>query len=73
MVAEKRRQSDRDTAVMMIKLDYIIAEVADIKKNIKECYVTKIEFDPVKKVVFGLVALILTGVIGAVITLVVRT
>ena len=73
MVEEKRRQADKDIAVMNTKLDFIIAEVADIKKNIKECYVSKIEFDPIKRLVFGAVGLILVAFIGAIIALVVRT
>ena len=69
---EKRRQSDKDIGVIMTKLDFLITEVTDIKKNIKECYVTKIEFDPIKRLVFGAVGLILVAFVGAIIALVVN-
>jgi len=48
-------------------------DIADIKDDIKDLkgnYVTKDRFDPVEKVVYGLVALILLAVVGTVITLV---
>lgn len=48
------------------------ADIADIKVKMEQHYVTKEEFSPVKNLVFGMVAVILTAVIGALITLVIR-
>jgi subtilase family serine protease len=47
-------------------------DVKDIKETIKNDFITEAEFDPVKKVVYGLVALILVAVVGALIALVLK-
>lgn len=39
-------------------------------EEIKRDYVTKIEFDPIKSLVYGLVGIIITTVIGAILKLV---
>ena len=55
-------------AVIANDIVHIKTDMADIKLSIdRMCgtYLTKIEFEPVKKVVYGLVALILIAVIGA--------
>jgi len=49
-------------------LFYIRRDIADIKDN----YVTRMEFSPVKKIVFGVVGLILVGVMSGLIALVIR-
>ena len=79
MAQDKRRQSDKDTEIILTKLEYIIQDINDLKRYqekqaeyIERCYVSKTEFDPIKKLVFGAVGLILAAVIGAIITLVVR-
>jgi hypothetical protein len=46
-------------------VDGVIALVADR-------YVTKVEWDPVKKIVFGLVSIILLTVIGAALSLIIK-
>lgn len=51
-------------------IQYIKVEVADIKKKLEGEYVTKTEFDPVKRIVFGLVGIVLTAVVGALVGLV---
>lgn len=59
-------------AVIDTKLDDATEDIKEIKQLVQQDYVTKSEFDPVKKIVYGLVALILTGVIVALISLVLR-
>ena len=66
-------------AVMSEKVTNIEGSLVEIKKSIDELvrkiddtYVTKNEFGPVKSVVYGLVTLILTSVVGAVIYLVIK-
>jgi hypothetical protein len=44
----------------------------DLTTQFGSTYVTKSEFSPVKSVVYGLVALILTAVVGAMIYLVIQ-
>lgn len=51
----------------------IAALLIDIKsdiKEIKDCYVTNKEFQPVRNVVYGMVAIILVAVCAAVVALV---
>jgi len=53
-------------------VSYIKAEIIKINDKLESHYVTVEEFDPIRKVVYGLVGLILTGVVGALITLVIQ-
>jgi hypothetical protein len=46
-------------------------EVADLKTQLSDKYVTRDEFKPVKNLVYGCVTLILVAVVGALIKLVV--
>lgn len=50
---------------------YIKRDVAEIKDKLEGEYVTKAEFAPVKMLIFGAVGLVLTSVVGALITLVI--
>lgn len=58
-------------AVIAKDLEFIKAEVSDIKQDIQGHFVTREEWEPVKKIVYGLVAMILTAVVGALIGLVI--
>jgi hypothetical protein len=42
------------------KLDYIQSDVTEIKVNLKADYVTKDQLDPVKRLVYGTLALLAT-------------
>lgn len=59
-------------AVIANDLTYIKRDIADIKATVQHGYVTKEEFEPIKKIVYGLVGLILVAVVGAVVSLVVK-
>lgn len=66
-------QSDETRlAVMANDISYIKGEVIEIKLNQKSNYVTRAEFDPVKKVVYGLVGLALIGLVTSIINLVLK-
>lgn len=52
-------------------ITYIKDDVKEIKDTLKGSYVTKDEFEPVKRIVYGLVGLILVSVVGAVMGLVI--
>lgn len=52
-------------------LDDLKTSVADVKKNTEANFVLKAEFTPVKQIVYGLVGLVLTAVVTAVIGLVI--
>jgi len=47
-------------------------DVKEIKDTIKNDFITETEFDPVKKVVYGLVAIILVAVVGALVALILK-
>lgn len=53
-------------------IGYIKRDVNDIKNKLEQEYVTKEAFEPVRKLVYGLVGLILIGVIVAVLALVIK-
>lgn len=53
-------------------ISYIQRDVKDIKDTLKADYITRDEFEPIKRVVYGMVATILFAFIGAVIALVIR-
>ena len=54
------------------ELKYIRRDLDEIKLKLNNNYVTQDQFAPVKSLVYGLVALLLTAVIGAMVTLVLR-
>lgn len=58
--------------VINTKLTYISADVAEIKQTLKADYVTNQEFEPIKKIVYGMISVILLAVIGAMVALVLR-
>lgn len=56
-------------------LEFIKRDIHEIKESMKELkktYVTQDEFEPVKKIVYGLVALILTSVIGGLLAIIIQ-
>ena len=58
-------------AVMAESVSTIKQDVTEIKTKLESHYVTKEEFDPIKKIVYGVVSLILVSVVGALLALVV--
>ena len=55
-----------------VDMDYVKDGVREIKDTIKRDYITRNEFEPIKKIVYGLVSLILMGVVTAVLALVIK-
>lgn len=65
---------DRDDiklAVIQNDLTYIKEKMNTIDTKVSNNYVSKEEFEPVKKIVYGVVGLILVAVVGALVALVV--
>lgn len=58
--------------VVLTKLDYVQRDVSEIKQKLEKDYVTQDEFEPIKKIVYGMVSVILMTVLAALIALVVR-
>ena len=52
-------------------IKYIQRDIASINEKLDNKYVTKTEFEPVRNLVYGLVAIILVAVVGALIALVI--
>ena len=61
-----------DVAVILNKVDYIQSEVRGIKTQLEGEYVTKDRFQPVERIVYGMVGTILLAVLGAVVALVIN-
>ena len=62
--------SSTKLAVIANDISYIKTEVQDIKQKLEADYITKQEFEPIKKIVYGIVSLILVAVGGAIIKLI---
>lgn len=59
-------------AVISNDMSYVKRDIAEIKNTVSTGYVTRSEYEPVKKIVYGMVSLILIAVVGGMISLVVR-
>lgn len=77
-MAVKETQSTK-IALIQQDMQYVKEGMKDLKdgmdevnKKLNDRYVSKEEFEPIKKVVYGLVGLILVAVVGAIISLVVK-
>lgn len=66
-------EKDRDLLIRLDeKLDNLEAVVVELKKDLREQYVTKSEFSPVQRAVYAAIGFILTGFLGAILTLVLK-
>lgn len=72
MSPTKSHKEDTQIAVMANDISYIKKSIDDMNSRLDHHYVTKDEFDPIKKLVYGMVALVLSGIVTAVMTLVVK-
>lgn len=68
----KKTKDEINLAVMQTDIAYIKLSVNNLSEKIDDHYVTKDEFDPIKKLVYGVVGLILTAVVGALVALVIN-
>lgn len=59
-------------AVIQKDLEYIKANVDDIKHKMEQDYVTQEEFKPIRNIVYGMVSIVLTGVVGALLALIIK-
>ena len=62
------------TSVALIVKDigYIKDSMDEIKDTLKNEYVTKVEFSPVKQIAFGFVGIIIVAVLGSIVALVIK-
>ena len=55
-----------------VTLKTIYDAIQDLREEVKDTYVTKDEFNPVRSILYGMVGLILTGVVVAILATVVK-
>lgn len=67
----RTRSENTQLAVMANDIKYVVKSVDDLNNKIDHNYVTKDQFEPVKRIVYGLVGLILVAVVGALLSLVI--
>jgi hypothetical protein len=71
MVTEDNdKRTEIELAVLANDMGYVKAKLDSIDTKVSSHYVSKEEFEPIKKIVYGLVSLILVAVVGAVVSLV---
>jgi len=58
-------------ALISKDVDYIKRDVMEIKAKLEADYVTREEYEPIKKIVYGMVSIILTAVFVALVGLVI--
>ena len=61
-----------NNALLKKDLEYIKLQVNQLREDIHSEYVRKSEFQPVQKLVYGLVSLILVSVVGALLALIIQ-
>jgi len=71
-VRTTNRRNDTSFAVISNDISYIRRDVSEIKQRLEGDYVTKEQFAPIQKLVYGLVSLILVAVVGALMALVLQ-
>lgn len=57
---------------IQVTLEYIQRDIGEIKSKLDKDFVTKEEFEPIKKLAYGMVAIFLVAVIGAIIGVVLK-
>ena len=70
MRTENNLEARVEVAIEQIR--QIRIDITRIETKLDNNYVTKDEFDPIRKIVYGVVTIILTGVVGALLALVVN-
>ena len=65
-------KSERDLIIQLVtKVDHMEESLKEIKDNLDKHYVTSQEFEPVKKIVYGIVGFVGIAVIAAIVKLVI--
>lgn len=59
-------------ALISQNVEHVDKKVMEVKHMLKGSYIRREEFDPIKKLVYGLVSIILTGVVGALLALIIQ-
>lgn len=70
--SQSNNQISVDLAVMANKVDNIDTTVKDIQRKLEGEYITKDQFEPIQRIVYGMVSLVLVAVFGALVALVIQ-
>ena len=66
------KETNGDFQLLQQDIRYIQRDVSDIKIKLDSHYVTQEAFEPIKKLVYGVVSLILVAVVGGLLALVLK-
>jgi len=69
---KKESSNEVDLAVIQTDISYIKESMTKIVETLDKNYVTRTEFDPIKRIVYGMVGLILVTVFLALLTIIVK-
>ena len=72
MIKELTMKTKENIEVIVVKLENIQEDVRDIKRQLEGNYVTRDQFEPIRKIVYGMVSVILLAVVGALVAIVVQ-
>ena len=53
-------------------IDYLKEEVSQLRLSLKDNHVRREEFEPIKKIVYGVVSVLMMGVVGALLAIVIK-
>jgi tetrahydromethanopterin S-methyltransferase subunit G len=67
-----RETSETKIALIQQDISYMKDKLDNVDQKISTHYVSREEFEPIKKIVYGMVGLVLVAVVGALISLVVK-
>jgi chaperonin cofactor prefoldin len=63
---------DVKLAVIQNDMQYLKEKLDRVDTKLSSSYITKEEFEPIKRIVYGMVGLILVAVVGAMVSLVLK-
>jgi len=68
------KQYDLDTSVAVIlsKVSRMEDDLKNVNTKLESKYVTQDQFEPIKKLVYGMVSIVLVAVVGAIVALVIK-
>ena len=72
MSPTKLHKEDTQIAVMANDISYIKKSIDELSLKVEHNYVTKDEFEPIKKLVYGMVAVVLSSVVATLMTILVK-
>lgn len=74
-VAAAKAATDANAALLGLDIGYIKRDIAEIKESIKSLsgeYITRGEFQPVQRIVYGLISVLGIATFGAIIKLILK-